>query len=42
MGRLVRFSVSMDEELVAAFDADAPRRGYPSRSEAIRDAMRQR
>jgi len=42
VGRLVRFSVSIDEDLVTAFDADASRRGYGSRSEAIRDAIRAR
>jgi len=40
MGELVRFSISMDKELVDAFDALLHERGYTSRSEAIRDAIR--
>jgi len=39
---LARFSVSIDEDLVAAFDKDTKHRGYTSRSEAIRDAIRAR
>jgi len=40
MGKLVRFSVSIDEPLLAAFDALIRERGYENRSEAIRDAIR--
>jgi CopG family transcriptional regulator, nickel-responsive regulator len=35
-----RFGVSMDPELLAAFDQLTRRRGYKSRSEAIRDIVR--
>jgi CopG family nickel-responsive transcriptional regulator len=35
-----RFGVSMDEELLAAFDALLERKGYPNRSEALRDLVR--
>lgn len=42
MSRLVRFSVSIDEELICAFDSLSHEMGYTNRSEAIRDAMRQR
>jgi len=38
--KLVRFSVSMEEKLVATFDRLARKRGYANRSEAIRDALR--
>ncbi len=41
-GKLVRFSISADEALVASFDDLARLRGYANRSEAIRDAMRAR
>jgi CopG family nickel-responsive transcriptional regulator len=37
---LVRFSVSIDKDLVDAFDALAHTRGYANRSEAVRDALR--
>lgn len=40
MSPTVRFSVSMEEELVAALDRMADKRGYGCRSEAIRDAIR--
>jgi CopG family nickel-responsive transcriptional regulator len=40
MTKLVRFSVSMEEKLVAAFDRRTRKRGYATRSEAIRDALR--
>lgn len=40
MGKLVRFSVSIEEELLAAFDALIRTRDYQNRSEAIRDAIR--
>jgi CopG family nickel-responsive transcriptional regulator len=42
MGKLVRFSISMSEELVEAFDSLLREQGYASRSEAIRDAIRDR
>ena len=37
---LVRFSVSIEKDLVNAFDALARTRGYANRSEAVRDALR--
>ena len=40
MNQTVRFSVSMEEQLVTAFDQMADKRGYSCRSEAIRDAIR--
>ena len=40
MGKLVRFSISIEEELLAAFDKLIRLRGYTNRSEAIRDAIR--
>ncbi len=40
MSQLVRFSVSMDSELLENFDALAKRRGAANRSEAIRDLIR--
>ncbi|MCL2123105.1 MAG: nickel-responsive transcriptional regulator NikR [Desulfovibrionaceae bacterium] len=40
MGRIVRFGVSLDAELLAPFDALCARRGYGNRSEAIRDLIR--
>jgi CopG family nickel-responsive transcriptional regulator len=42
MARTVRFSVSIEEELIQAFDALCRRRGWTNRSEAIRDAIRRR
>lgn len=39
---LVRFGVSLDEELLKRFDSEVVRRGYSSRSEAIRDLIRER
>jgi CopG family nickel-responsive transcriptional regulator len=41
-GKLVRFSVSIDEALIRSFDALSQEMGYANRSEAIRDAIRQR
>ncbi len=41
MGKLVRFSVSIEEELLHTFDELIAKRGYPNRSEAIRDAIRE-
>lgn len=40
MGKLVRFSVSIEEDLLTSFDALIKSRGYQNRSEAIRDAIR--
>jgi CopG family nickel-responsive transcriptional regulator len=41
MGRLVRFGVAMDEELLAKFDELVARRGTATnRSEAVRDLVR--
>lgn len=40
MDRVSRFGVSMEPELLTAFDALAERRGYANRSEAIRDLVR--
>jgi len=40
MPGLVRFSVSVDEELLCDFDALCRERGWSNRSEAIRDAIR--
>ena len=36
-----RLTISLDDDLAAAFDALARKRGYASRSEAIRDLLRQ-
>lgn len=41
MATLERFGVSMEEELLARFDELVTVRGYTSRSEAIRDLVRQ-
>lgn len=40
MDRVNRFGVSMEPELLEAFDALIERRGYTNRSEAIRDMVR--
>ena len=40
MADLERFGVSMEDELLARFDALVDKRGYQSRSEAIRDLVR--
>jgi len=40
MAQLARFGVSMDVELLAAFDRLIAERGYGNRSEAIRDVVR--
>lgn len=42
MAGLVRFSVSMPEELVADFDRLIEAQGYKTRSEAVRDLIRDR
>jgi CopG family nickel-responsive transcriptional regulator len=41
MAKVKRFGVSIPQELVRAFDARASRKGYRTRSEAIRDIMRE-
>ena len=41
MAGVERFGVSMDEELLVRFDKMVELRGYKSRSEAIRDLVRQ-
>ena len=40
MSKTIRFSVSIEEDLIEAFDALCRRRGWSNRSEAIRDAIR--
>jgi CopG family nickel-responsive transcriptional regulator len=40
MSELVRFGVSCEEELLSRFDGIIGKRGYPSRSEALRDMIR--
>ncbi len=40
MSELVRFSISMDGSLVERFDQHVTRKGYASRSEAVRDLVR--
>jgi CopG family nickel-responsive transcriptional regulator len=42
MARLMRFGVSMEEELLSQFDELIRRLGYANRSEAIRDLVRER
>jgi CopG family nickel-responsive transcriptional regulator len=39
-GGVIRFGVSMEAELVESFDRLIAERGYPSRSEALRDLVR--
>jgi CopG family transcriptional regulator, nickel-responsive regulator len=41
MSQVERIGVSLETELLSAFDALIAKRGYPSRSEAIRDMIRQ-
>lgn len=41
MPRVDRFSVSLDTELLAAFDRYITQRGYENRSEAVRDLIRE-
>jgi len=41
MSQIERIGVSLEKDLLAAFDALIDKRGYPSRSEAIRDLIRQ-
>lgn len=40
MGELTRFGISIDEELLQAFDRFIEQKGYGTRSEAIRDLIR--
>ncbi|MBW7995943.1 MAG: nickel-responsive transcriptional regulator NikR [Candidatus Glassbacteria bacterium] len=40
MSRVTRFGVSIEQELAASFDRHIDREGYSSRSEAIRDLIR--
>ncbi|MER3427816.1 MAG: nickel-responsive transcriptional regulator NikR [Pyrinomonas sp.] len=40
MGELIRFSVSVEDELLESFDRLIRRQGYVNRSEALRDLMR--
>ncbi len=41
MGDLARFSVSIEEDLLAAFDKLIARDGYPTRSEAVKHLVRE-
>jgi len=41
MSQIERVGVSLEKELLAAFDGLIGKQGYPSRSEAIRDLIRQ-
>jgi len=41
VSQLVRFSVSIEEDLLQSFDALIEKRGYSNRSEAVRDAIRE-
>jgi len=38
--KITRFGVSIDDDLLAKFDKLIEKKGYPSRSEAIRDLIR--
>lgn len=40
MGELVRFGVSLERELLAAFDGHGRRKGFANRSEALRHCIR--
>lgn len=40
MPKIDRFSVSLDTELLAAFDCRIAQKGYETRSEAVRDMIR--
>jgi CopG family nickel-responsive transcriptional regulator len=42
MGKLIRFGVSMDNDLIERFDRLIKEEGYVNRSEAIRDLIRER
>ncbi len=41
MAQIKRFGVSLEEDLLEAFDAFLERGGYPNRSEGIRDLIRE-
>ena len=41
MSQIERIGVSLEKDLLSAFDGLIANRGYPSRSEAIRDLIRQ-
>ena len=41
MGTITRFGVSLEQELLAAFDGLTAAEGYPNRSEALRDLIRE-
>lgn len=41
MAHLIRFGVSMEDELLSAFDGLIAQKGYANRSEAIRDLIRE-
>ena len=40
MGNTIRFGISLDSELLERFDSLCAQRGYETRSEAIRDLLR--
>jgi len=40
MSGLIRFGISMEKELMVRLDEEIVKRGYPNRSEAIRDLIR--
>ena len=40
MSKLIRFGVSLNEELLEQFDTQINSKGYANRSEAIRDMIR--
>ncbi len=40
MPDLIRFGISMEKELLSRLDQEIVKRGYPNRSEAIRDLIR--
>ena len=42
MGELERVGISLDSNLLSAFDKIITQQGYENRSEAIRDLIRQR
>lgn len=42
MGKIERFSVSLEGELLGAFDKYIDQMGYASRSEAVRDLIREK
>jgi len=42
MAKVIRFGVSLGTELLEKFDSLIKKRGYKSRSEAVRDLIRER